>query len=129
MCSIHFDSLDTTAEDTTAMKDASMFWQEVMSEYRWNRQNSLPLDRQRNFEARRTDRAFTSRFIFHAILAETLVNHARAMHVSLAHIFLTSYFVFLFKMVTTESDLCVGMNVDNRLLLKLTNAIGNFTNL
>lgn len=120
MRSIHFDSLDTMADDNTATKDACMFWQEVMSEYRWNRQNSLPVDRQRNFEARRTDRAFTSRFLFDGTLP---------VHASIPSIFLTSYFIFLFKMVSAESDFCIGMNIDNRLLLKLTNTIGNFTNL
>jgi hypothetical protein len=111
------------------MKVASAFWHETMFEYDWNRHIGLPVDRQRNSDERRTGRAYTSSFTFDDDVGKAFINYASATNVPLLSLWLTCYYIFLFKLVNIDTDLCVGMNVDSRYKPELNNIVGAFINL
>lgn len=111
------------------MKMASAFWHETMFEYDWNLHIAMPTDRQRNSNERRSGRAYTSSFKFDDNIASALIDYASAMNVSLLSLLLTCYYIFLFKLVQTKTDLCVAMNVNSRYKPELNNIIGPFTNM
>jgi hypothetical protein len=111
------------------MKIASAFWHETMFEYDWNHSIGLPVDRQRNSDEHRTGRAFSTSFTFDDEIGKALINYALIMNISLLSLLLTCYYIFLFKLVNNETDLCVGMNVNSRYKPALHNIIGTFINL
>lgn len=111
------------------MKMATEFWHQTMFQYNWNRPLFLLTDRQRKSDEKRTGRTYTINFTFDNNLSQAFINYASAMNVSLLSLFLTSYYIFLFKLAPTETDLCVAMNVNSRYKSQLNHIIGPFMNL
>jgi hypothetical protein len=120
---------DAVAEEQMPKKVASAFWCEMMFDYDWNRHLDLPIDQQRQFDERRISSAYSSSFKFDDDVAEMLMDYASVANIPLMPIFLTCYYVFLFKFAKNETDLCVGMNVTSRYRPELKNIIGTFVNL
>ena len=61
-----------------------------------------------------TNRTWTVHFTFDRDLTEIIVNSALAIRRSLRDLLLTCYFVFLFKLILNETDLCVGLYIGDR---------------
>jgi hypothetical protein len=116
-------------EQNISMKMASAFWREIMFEYDWNHHIVLPHDRQRNSDERRSGRAYTVSFTFDDNTAKVFINYASATDASLLTLFLTCYYVFLFKLTQTETDFCVAMNMNSRYKPEWNNIVGAFVNL
>ena len=111
------------------MNIEKQFWHQTMFQYNWNRPFLLPTDHQRNSDQKRTGCVHTINFTFDHCLSKDLIDYASTMNVSLSTLFLTSYFIFLFKLAPTETDLCVAMNVDSRCKPQFNDIIGPFMNL
>ena len=103
------------------MKMASAFWRETMFEYDWNRQ--------RNSNEKRSGRAYTVSYTFDDKTTKALIDYTSATNVPLLALFLTCYYIFLFKFTQTETDLCVAMNVNGRYKDEFNDIIGPFMNL
>ena len=111
------------------MKVARAFWHEIMFAYEWNHHISLPIDFQRYSDERRSGRASTASLTFDDELAKECIKYAAAKSVPLLTLFLTCYYLFLFKLTNIETDLCVAMNMSSRYKPDLNDLIGNFMNL
>ncbi|CAF4097549.1 unnamed protein product, partial [Adineta steineri] len=90
----------------------STFWQETMFGYQWNRLFHLSSEK-------RTSRTFSASSIFDSDLTKAIINYVSTTNVSLLNLFLTCYYIFLFKLVPNQKDLCIGMYINNLILLRL----------
>ncbi|CAM4988652.1 unnamed protein product, partial [Rotaria socialis] len=61
-------------------------------------------------------------------LSHDFLIHAASNNISLEHLALATYFVFLFKLTNGENDLCIGINTHGRYRDELNSVIGMFVN-
>ena len=110
------------------MTDASMFWLDALHDCRLDQSLSLPYDRHRLSNEHRTGRGTSVSFDLGQDLSHHLLTYASSNNLSLEHLTLSIYFVFLFKLSNGESDLCIGMNTHGRYRAELQSIIGLFEN-
>ena len=60
---------------------------------------------------------------------KSFLTYSSSNNISLKHLTLAVYYVFLFKLTNGERDLCIGMNINNRYHDELKSIIGLFENI
>ena len=110
------------------MTGASMYWLDALHDCRLDQPLSLPYDRYRLSNEHRSGRATSVSFDLGQDLSHHLLTYASSNNLSLEHLTLSIYFVFLFKLSNGESDLCIGMNTHGRYRDELQSIIGLFEN-
>ena len=112
-----------------SMSGASIFWLDTL--HNCNLGQSLPLlyDRYRLSDEHRTGRGTFIYFDFGEDLSDHFLAYALLKKVQPKCLALALYYVFLFKLINGEKDLCIGMNIDNRYRYELKSIIGLFENI
>ena len=110
------------------MTGASMFWLDALHDCRLDQPLSLPYDRYRLSNEHRSGRGTSVSFDLGQDLSHHLLTYASSNNLSLEHLTLSIYFVFLFKLSNGESDLCIGMNTHGRYRDELRSIMGMFVN-
>lgn len=95
--------IEAVAEQRRDMKAASDFWREMMFEYDWNHQSNLPIGHPQTFS-----------LTLNQDLTQAFADYASAREIPLSALFLTCYYVFLFKLTNNETDLCIGTRTDQK---------------
>ncbi|CAF1292849.1 unnamed protein product [Adineta steineri] len=101
-------------EQQMSMTGASMFWLDVLHDCKLDQSLSLPFDRYRLSNEYRTGRGTSISFDFGQDLSHDFLIDASSNNISLEHLALTTYYVFLFKLTNGERDLCIGINTHGR---------------
>ena len=94
------------------MAAASMFWLDILHDCNLDQSLQLSFDRYRLSDEHRTTHGTTVSFDFGEDLSHHILTYSSSNNISLQHLALTSYYVFLFKLMNGETDLCIGMNID-----------------
>ncbi|CAF1578576.1 unnamed protein product, partial [Adineta steineri] len=115
-------------EQHISMIGASMFWHDALHDYKLDQSLSLPYDRYRPTNEYRSGFGTSISFNLDRDLCDTFLDYTSSQNISLEHLALTMYFVFLFKLTNGDTDLCFGMNVDGRYRDELRSVIGMFVN-
>ncbi|CAF4290499.1 unnamed protein product, partial [Adineta steineri] len=115
-------------EQQMSMTGASMFWLDVLHDCKLDQSLSLPFDRYRLSNEHRTGRGTSISFAFDQDLSHDFLSHASSNNISLEHLALATYYVFLFKLTNGEKDLCIGINTHGRYRDELNSIIGMFVN-
>ncbi|CAF4156926.1 unnamed protein product, partial [Adineta steineri] len=115
-------------EQQMSMTGASMFWLDVLHNFKLDQSLSLPYDRYRLSKEHRTGRGTSISFDFSQDLSHDFLIHASSNNISLEHLALATYYVFLFKLANGEKDLCIGINTHGRYRDELRSIIGMFVN-
>ncbi|CAF3973115.1 unnamed protein product [Adineta steineri] len=115
-------------EQQMAMTGASMFWLDVLHNCKLDQPLSLPFDRYRLSNEHRTGHGTSVSFDFGQDLSHHFLLHASSNNISLEHLALGTYYVFLFKLTNGEKDLCIGINTHGRYRDELKHIIGMFVN-
>ncbi|CAF4127784.1 unnamed protein product, partial [Adineta steineri] len=115
-------------EQQMSMTGASIFWLDALHDCKLDRPLSLPFDRYRLSNEHRTGRGTSISFAFGQDLSHDFLSHASSHNVSLEHLALATYYVFLFKLTNGEKDLCIGINTHGRYRDELNSIIGMFVN-
>ncbi|CAF1090177.1 unnamed protein product [Adineta steineri] len=115
-------------EQQMSMTGASMFWLDVLHDCKLDQPLSLPFDRYRLSNEYRTGRGTSISFDFGQDLSHDFLTHTSANSISLEHLALATYYVFLFKLTNGEKDLCIGINTLGRYRDELNSIIGMFVN-
>ncbi|CAF4020601.1 unnamed protein product, partial [Adineta steineri] len=110
------------------MIGASMFWHDALHDYKLDQSLSLPYDRYRLTNEYRSGFGTSISFDLDRDLCDTFLHYTSSQNISLEHLALSMYFVFLFKLTNGDTDLCIGMNVDGRYRDELRSVIGMFVN-
>ncbi|CAF3965720.1 unnamed protein product, partial [Adineta steineri] len=124
----YFSEINAVIEQHMPMIGASMFWHDALHDCKLDHSLSLPYDRYRLSHEHRTGRGTSISFDFDQDLCDTFIHYTSSQSISLEHLALSMYFVFLFKLTNGETDLCIGMNVDGRYRDELISVIGMFVN-
>ncbi|CAF4395397.1 unnamed protein product, partial [Adineta steineri] len=101
-------------EHQMPMSGASMFWLDVLHDCKLDQPLPLPFDRYRLSNEHRTGRGTSILFDLGEDLSHEFVTHASSNNISLEHLALATYYVFLFKLTNGEKDLCIGINTLGR---------------
>ncbi|CAF4305878.1 unnamed protein product, partial [Adineta steineri] len=115
-------------EQQMLMTGAKMFWLENLHGRKLDQSLTLPYDRYRLASEHTTHRVISIAFDFGQDLSQYLITYASIYNISLEHLTLAIYFIFLFKLTNGEKDLCIGMTIDNRYRDELKSIIGLFEN-
>ncbi|CAF1536668.1 unnamed protein product, partial [Adineta steineri] len=115
-------------EQQMPMTGASMFWLDALHDCKLDKPLSLPFDRYRLSNEYRTGRGTSISFDLGQDLLHDLLIHASSNNISLEHLALATYYVFLFKLTNGEKDLCIGINTHGRYRDELNSIIGMFVN-
>ncbi|CAF1563671.1 unnamed protein product, partial [Adineta steineri] len=115
-------------EQQMLMTGAKMFWLDILHDGKLDQSLPLPYDRYRLSNEHRTHRGTSISFDFGQDLSHYLITYASLNNISLEHLTLATYFIFLFKLTNGEKDLCIGMTIDNRYRDELKSIIGLFEN-
>ncbi|CAF1479154.1 unnamed protein product, partial [Adineta steineri] len=115
-------------EQQMSMTGASMFWLDALHDCKLDQPLSLPYDRHRLSNEHRSGRGTTISFDFGQDLSHDFLTRASSNNISLEHLALATYYVFLFKLTNGQTDLCIGMTVNNRYSDELKSIIGLFEN-
>ncbi|CAF1082413.1 unnamed protein product [Adineta steineri] len=115
-------------EQQMSMTGASMFWLDALHDCKLDQPLSLPYDRYRLSNEHRAGRGTSISFDFGQDLSHHFLRHASSNSISLEHLALTTYYVFLFKLTNGEKDLCIGINTHGRYRDELSSIIGMFVN-
>src|SRR5579863_2766904 len=107
---------------------ASLFWLDTLRDCNLDQPLLLPYDRYRLSNEHRTGRGTSHSFDFGQDLSNHFLTYASLNNIKLQHLALATYFAFLFKFTNGESDLCIGMNTDNRYRDGIKSIIGMFVN-
>ncbi|CAF1581935.1 unnamed protein product, partial [Adineta steineri] len=103
------------------------FWQFELKGYNLTRQLSLPVDRQRSStNQQRSGLASSAQITFDDEICASFLNYASSHHLTLFQLGLSIFYVFLFKLSHSESDLCISSINANRYRSELVNMIGMF---
>ncbi|CAF1373716.1 unnamed protein product, partial [Adineta steineri] len=124
----HFSEINAVIEKHMPMIGASMFWHNALHDYKLDQYLSLPYDRYRLTTEYRNGRGTSISFDLDRDLCDTFLQYTSSQNISLEHLALSMYFVFLFKLTNGETDLWIGMNVDGRYRDELRSVIGIFVN-
>ncbi|CAF1500373.1 unnamed protein product, partial [Adineta steineri] len=116
-------------EQQMSMTGASMFWLDTLHDCKLDQPLSLPFDRYRLANEHRTDRGTSISFDFGQDLSHHFLTLASSNNVLREHLTFAIYFIFLFKLTNGQTDLCLGMNINNnRYRDELKSIIGLFEN-
>ncbi|CAF4090125.1 unnamed protein product [Adineta steineri] len=115
-------------EHRMSMTGASMFWLDVLHGCKLDQSLSLPYDRYRLSNEHRTGRGTSISFDFGQDLSHDFLIHVSSNNISLEHLALATYYVFLFKLTNGEKDLCIGINTHGRYRDEFNSIIGMFVN-
>ncbi|CAF4095849.1 unnamed protein product, partial [Adineta steineri] len=115
-------------EQQMSMNGASMFWLDVLHDCKLDQSLSLPFDRYRLSNEHRSGRGTSISFDFGQDLSHDFLIHASSNSISLEHLALATYYVFLSKLTNGEKDLCIGINTHGRYRDELNSIIGMFVN-
>ena len=111
-----------------SMTAASMFWLDTLHNSKLDQSLSLPFDRYRLENEDRTGRALSISFDFDEHLSHDFLAYSSSNNITIQHLALTCYFIFLFKLTNGAKDLCIGMNTNGRCKQEVMSIIGNFVN-
>ena len=111
------------------MTAANMFWLDTLRECKIDHSLSLPFDRYRLSNEHRSGRGTSISFDFDQHLSHDFIHYASSNNMTTEQLALAIYYVFLFKLTNGESDLCIGMNIDNRYRDEFKSLIGLFENI
>ncbi|CAF1459738.1 unnamed protein product, partial [Adineta steineri] len=116
-------------EQQMSMTGASMFWLDALHDCKLDQPLSLPFDRYRLSNEHRTDLGTSISFDFSQDLSHAFLTHASSNNISIEHLTVAIYFIFLFKLTNGQTDLCIAMNINNnRYSDELKSIIGLFEN-
>ncbi|CAF3939902.1 unnamed protein product, partial [Adineta steineri] len=119
----------TVLEQQISMTGASMFWLDVLHDCKLDQPLPLPYDRYRFANEHRTGCGTSISFAFDQDLSNDFLTHASSNNISLEQLTLSIYFIFLFKLTSGQTDLCISMNINNnRYRDELKSIIGLFEN-
>ncbi|CAF0731748.1 unnamed protein product [Adineta steineri] len=124
----HFSEINAVIEQHMPMIGASMFWHGALHDCKLDQSLSLPYDRYRLTTEYRSGFGTSISFDLDRDLCDTFLHYTSSQNISLEHLALSMYFVFLFKLTNGETDLCIGMNEDGRYRDELRSVIGMFVN-
>ena len=102
-------------------KVTSHFWHEMMFDYDWNHQKETP--------HQEITSIYTISFTLTDHLAKVIRDYASTTSIPLPALFLTCYYVFLFKLTDNKTDLCVAMTVNDNHRPEWKDVIHTFVNL
>ncbi|CAF4481402.1 unnamed protein product, partial [Rotaria sp. Silwood2] len=117
-----------TIEQHSSMTAASMFWSDALRACKIDHSLPLPFDRYRLSDEHRTGRGTCISFDFGEDLSRALITYSSSNDITPRQLTLAIYYVFLFKLTNGESDLCIGMNTNERYKEELMLVIGTFVN-
>ncbi|CAF3739353.1 unnamed protein product [Adineta steineri] len=116
-------------EQQMSMTGASMFWLDVLHDCKLDQPLSLPFDRFRLSNEHRTGRGTSISFDFSPDLLHHFLTHVSSNNMTIEHLTYAIYFIFLFKLTSGQTDLCIAMNINNnRYRDELKSIIGLFEN-
>ncbi|CAF1238808.1 unnamed protein product [Adineta steineri] len=115
-------------EQHMPMIGASMFWHDTLHDCKLDQSLSLPYDRYRPTNEYRSGSGTSISFDLDRDLCDIFLHYTSSRNISLEHLALSMYFVFLFKLTNGDTDLCIGMNVDGRYRDELRSVIGMTVN-
>ena len=121
--------LDSVIEQEMPMTGASMFWLDTLHNCKLDQSLPLPFDRYRLSDEQQLGHRTTVSFTFGQDLSHDALTYASSHNISIQHLTLATYYIFLFKLTNGESDLCIGMNINNRYHDELKSIIGLFENI
>ncbi|CAF1575306.1 unnamed protein product, partial [Adineta ricciae] len=119
----------SVAERDMPMITASTFWAQALQDYDIDRPMPLPFIEHHAIDGHRTRRRVSTSFDFDHDLSQAILTFASTDGIQLQWLYLTIYYIFLFKMANGEQDLCVTMNTDGRYQDELKSIIGIFGNI
>ena len=120
--------LDAAIEQQMPMIAANMFWLDILHECKIDHSLPLPFDRYRLSDENRSGHGISISFDFGQDLSHDFLTYSSSNNMTIEHLALATYYVFLFKLMNGEKDLCIGMNIDNRYRDELKSLIGMFEN-
>ncbi|CAF1433641.1 unnamed protein product [Adineta steineri] len=115
-------------EQHMPMISANMFWHDALHDCKLDQSLSLPYDRYRLTNEYRSGFGTSISFDLDRDLCDIFLQYTSSKNISLEHLALSIYFVFLFKITNGDTDLCIGMDVDGRYRDELKSVIGMFFN-
>ncbi|CAF3873126.1 unnamed protein product [Adineta steineri] len=116
-------------EQQMSMTAASMFWLDALHDCKLDQSLPLPYDRYRLANEHRTCHATSISFDFGQDLSHDFLTHASLNDISLEHLTFAIYFIFLFKLTSRQTDLCLAVKINNnRYRDELKSIIGLFEN-
>ncbi|CAF1063333.1 unnamed protein product [Adineta steineri] len=115
-------------EQQMSMTGASMFWLDALYDCKLDQSLPLPFDRHRLSDEHPTGRGTSISFDFGQDLSRDFLTHALSNNISVEHLALATYYMFLFKLTNGEKDLCIGINTHGRYRDELESIIGLFEN-
>jgi non-ribosomal peptide synthetase component F len=110
------------------MTSAKIYWRQKLLDYNVTKPMNLPFDRKYSSERIQTGQGLSIKIHFQRHIVEKLVEYASAFNVTVYHVCLTIYYIFLFKLTGGQRDLIVGTVHANRYRPELENIIGMFVN-
>ena len=108
---------------------ANMFWLDTLYECKIDHSLSLPFDRYRLSNEHRTGHGTCISFDFGQHLSHDFLTYSSSNNMTTEQLALAIYYVFLFKLTNGESDLCIGMTINNRYRDEFKSLIGLFENI
>ncbi|CAF3947469.1 unnamed protein product, partial [Adineta steineri] len=103
------------------------FWHYQLKGYNIECSLSLPVDRQHSStNQQRSGLASIGEITFDNELCTSFLNYASSHHLTLFQLGLSMFYIFLFKLTHSQSDLCIGSVNANRYRNELVNMIGMF---
>lgn len=134
----NFDSPIPTSDDTLQYIDYSVhehvmdmtisqkFWSSQLDEYHLEHHLTLPIDRHRLLDSKRSGLASTIQIFLDDNLSRSLLAYASFKHLTLFQLGLATFYAFLFKLTNGENDLCIACINANRYRSELHDLIGMF---
>jgi non-ribosomal peptide synthetase component F len=110
------------------MTSAKIYWRQKLFDYNVTKPMNLPFDRKCFPDSIQTGQGLSIEINFKRHITEKLVEYASTFNVTLYHVCLTIYYIFLFKLTGGQRDLIVGTVHVNRYRPELQNIIGMFVN-
>ncbi|CAF3787875.1 unnamed protein product, partial [Adineta steineri] len=109
------------------MSLAREFWHSQLEGYDMECLLSLPFDRQRSStNQQRSGVASIAEINFDNELCTSFLNYASSHHLTLFQLGLATFYIFLFKLTHSQTDLCISSINANRYRNELQNLIGMF---
>ena len=106
--------VDAVIEKKMTMNGARFFWLDTLHDCRLNHSLALPYDRHRLSTEHPNLHTTSLTFAFDQHLSHQLLTYASANGISLEHLVLSLYFLFLFKITNGQSDLCIAIDTTLR---------------
>jgi non-ribosomal peptide synthetase component F len=110
------------------MTGASIFWLDALHDCNLDQSLPLPYDRYRLSDEHRTGRGTSISFDFGQDLSHHFLTYVSSNNIQPQHLALAIYYAFLFKLTNGTTDLCVGMNIEDRYNEEFMPIIGMFVN-